>query len=111
MLLRRKLKKGEFFEYDVYFYEISQNGDEICIWECAPTKQEKFAKYINRNKPLDIFFCIGEGRVYVEEGRFNTKDEVKKKILDKNGYLNDNPNYTFKQYDKDINLFRYCKLG
>ena len=34
-----------------------------------------------------------------------------KKTLDKNDYLIDNPNYRFKQYEKDINLFRYCKLG
>ena len=54
---------------------------------------------------------IGEGRVYVEEGRFNTEDEGKKKLLDDNGYLIDNPKYRFREYEKDNNLFRYCKLG
>ena len=32
--------------------------------------------------PIDIFFGIGEGRVYVEAGRSNTEDEGKRKVLD-----------------------------
>ena len=34
-----------------------------------------------------------------------------KKVLDDDGYLIDNPNYRFREYEKDNNLFRYCKLG
>ncbi len=49
--------------------------------------------------------------MYVEEGRFNTEDEGKKKLLDDNGYLFDNPKHRFRKYEKDNNLFRYCKSG
>ena len=110
-VFKEKIEKGELFEKDVSLYEISQNGDEIYIWECKPIKKEKFGKYIYRDKPIDIFFGIGEGRVYVEEGRFNTEHEGKRKLLDKSGYLINNPNYRFRKFEKDINLFRYCKLG
>ena len=110
-VFKEKIEKGELFEKDVSLYERNQNGGEIYIWECKPMKKEKFDKYINEDKPIDVFFGLGEGRVYVEEGRFNTEDEGKRKLLDKNGYLIDNPNYRFKVYEKDINLFRYCKLG
>ena len=58
-----------------------------------------------------FFFGIGEGRVYVEEGRFNTESEGKRKLLDDNGYLIDNPNYRFNEFEKKNDLFRYCKLG
>ena len=108
---KEKIEKGELFEKDVSLFELSQNGGDIYIWECEPLKNEKFDKYIYGDKPINIFFGIGEGRVYVEEGRFNTEDEGKRKILDNNGYLIDNPNYRFKKYEKDISLFRYCKLG
>ena len=107
---KEKIEKGELLEKDMSFYERSQNGDEIYIWECTPMKN-RFDKYIYGDKPIDIFFGIGEGRVYVEEGRFNTEDEGKRKLLNINGYLIDNPNYRFKEYEKDINLFRCCKLG
>ena len=46
---------------------------------------------------IDIFFGLGEGRVYVEEGRFNTVDEGKVKLLDDKGYLIDNQNYIINQ--------------
>ena len=74
-------------------------------------KKNKFGEYICGEKPIDIFFGIGEGRVFVEEGRFNTEDEGKKKLLDDNGYLIDNPKYRFREHEKYNNLFRYCKLG
>jgi len=108
---KEKIENRELFEKDISLYERSQNGSEIYIWECKPIKKENFDEYIYEDKIIDIFFGIGEGRVYVEEGRFNTEDEGKRKLLDKNGYLIDNPNYRFKEYEKDINLFRYCKLG
>jgi len=110
-IFKEKFVKGEFFENDIFLYERSQNGSEVYVWECKPTKKNKFGKYICEEKPIDIFFGIGEGRVYVEEGRFNTEDEGKKKLLDNNGYLIDNPKYRFREYEKDNNLFRYCKLG
>ena len=38
-------------------------------------KKDKFGEYISEEKPIDIFFGIGEGGVYLEEDRFNTKEE------------------------------------
>ncbi len=108
---KEKIVKGEFLENDIFLYERSQNGSEVYVWECKPMKKDVFGEYICEEKPIDIFFGIGEGRVYVEEGRFNTEDEGKKKLLDDNGYLIDNPKYRFREYEKDNNLFRYCKLG
>ncbi len=108
---KEKIAKGELFEKDISLYERSQNGSEVYVWECEPKKKDKFGEYICEEKPIDIFFGIGEGRVYVEEGRFNTEDEGKKKLLDDNGYLIDNPKYRFREYEKVNDLFRYCKLG
>ena len=110
-IFKEKIVKGEFLENDIFLYERSQNGSEVYVWECKPMKKVVFGEYICEEKPIDIFFGIGEGRVYVEEGRFNTEDEGKKKLLDNNGYLIDNPKYRFREYEKDNNLFRYCKLG
>ena len=110
-IFKEKIVKGELFEKDISLYERSQNGSEVYVWECKPMKKDIFGKYICEEKPIDIFFGIGEGRVYVEEGRFNTEDEGKKKLLDNNGYLIDNPKYRFREYENDNNLFRYCKLG
>ena len=110
-IFKEKIENGEFLENDIFLYERSQNGNEIYVWECNPTKNDKFCECFCEEKPIDIFFGIGEGRVYVEEGRFNTEDEGKKKLLDNNGYLIDNPKYRFREYEKDNNLFRYCKLG
>ena len=110
-IFKEKIVKGEFLENDIFLYERSQNGSEVYVWECKPMKKDVFGEYISEEKPIDIFFGIGEGRVYVEEGRFNTEDEGKKKLLDDNGYLIDNPNYRFKEFEKDHELFRYCKLG
>ena len=110
-IFKEKITKGEFLENDIYMYERSQNGSEVYVWECNPTKKYKLGEYIYEEKPIDIFFGIGEGRVYVEEGRFNTEDEGKKKLLDDNGYLIDNPKYRFREYEKVNDLFRYCKLG
>ena len=110
-IFKEKIAKCEFLENEISFYERSQNGSDIYVWECQPMKKVKFGEFICEEKPIDIFFGIGEGRVYVEEGRFNTKDEGKKKLLDDNGYLIDNPKYRFREYEKVNNLFRYCKLG
>ena len=110
-IFKEKIVKGELFEKDISLYERSQNGSEVYVWECNPTKKYKLGEYIYEEKPIDIFFGIGEGRVYVEEGRFNTEDEGKKKLLDDNGYLIDNPKYRFREYEKVNDLFRYCKLG
>ena len=110
-IFKEKIVKGEFLEMDISLYERSQNGSEAYAWECEPLKTVKFGEYVYEEKPIDIFFGIGEGRVYLEEGRFNTEDEGKKKLLDDNGYLINNPKYRFKEYEKYNNLFRYCKLG
>ena len=110
-IFREKIVKGELFEKDISLYERSQNGSEVYVWECKPMKKDVFGEYICEEKPIDIFFGIGEGRVYVEEGRFNTEDEGKKKLLDDYGYLIDNPKYRFRECEKYNNLFRYCKLG
>ena len=108
-LFKKKIEKGQLSEKEIFLYERSQNGEEVYIWESTPTKKDKITN--DNTNPIDIFFGIGEGRVYVEEGRFNTKDEGKRKLLDDNGYLIDNPNYRFREYEKYNNLFRYCKLG
>ena len=110
-IFKEKIIKGELFENDISLYERSQNGSDIYVWECNTTKKNKFSEYFCKEKPINIFFGIGEGRVYVEEGRFNTEDEGKKKILDDNGYLIDNPKYRFRGYEKYNDLFKYCKLG
>ena len=77
-IFKEKIENGEFLENDIFLYERSQNGSEIYVWECNPTKNDKFCECFCEEKPIDIFFGIGEGRVYVEEGRFNTEDEGKK---------------------------------
>ena len=110
-LFKENIAKGKFLENDIFLYERSQNGSEVYVWECEPIKKDKFVEYICEEKPIDFFFGIGEGRVYLEEGRFNTKEEGKKKLLDDNGYLIDNPKYRFREYEKYNNLFKYCKLG
>ena len=110
-IFKEKIAKGEFLENDIYLYERSQNGSEVYVWECKQMKKNKFGEYIFEKKSIDIFFGIGEGRVYIEEGRFNTEEEGKKKLLDDNGYLIDNPKYRFREHEKYNNLFRYCKLG
>ena len=110
-VFKKKIEKGEFFEKDILLYERSQNRDEVYVWECKPTKKDMLVEYVYRNNPIDFFFGIGEGRVYVEEGRFNTESEGKRKLLDDNGYLIDNPNYRFNEFEKKNDLFRYCKLG
>ena len=110
-LFKKRIEKGQLSEKDIFLYERSQNGDDVYIWECIPIKKNKIINYDLEKNPIDIFFGIGEGRVFVEEGRFNTEDEGKRKLLDDNGFLIDNPNYRFGEYEKDNNLFRYCKLG
>ena len=110
-IFKEKIEKGLLFEKDIYLYEKSQNGDEIYVWECESINKERFDKYVIVEKPIDIYFGIGQGRVYIEEGRFNTEDEGKRKLLDNNGYLIDNPNYKFREIEKNNSLFRYCKLG
>ena len=110
-IFKEKIAKGELFENDISQYERSKNGSDTYVWEFEPTKKDKFGQYIREEKPIDIFFGIGEGRVFVEEGRFNTKDEGKKKLLDDNGYLIKNPKYRFRELEEDNNLFRHCKLG
>ena len=110
-IFKEKIARGEFLENDIFLYERSQYGSEVYVWECEPMKKVEFGEYICEEKPIDIFFGIGEGRVYLEEGRFNTKEEGKKNLLNDNGYLIDNPKYRFSKYEKDNNLFRYCKLG
>ena len=111
-IFKKKIEIGELCEKDLSIYECSRNGDEVYEWECKPRNIGQFLdEYICIENPIDIFFGIGEGRVYIEEGRFNTVEEGKKKVLDDNGYLIDNPNYKFKKFEKDNELFRYCKLG
>ena len=108
---KKEIEKGQLSEKDIFLYERSQNRDEVYNWECIPIKKNKITDYGYEKNPIDIFFGIGEGRVYLEEGRFNTEEEGKRKLLDNDGYLIDNPNYIFKKYEKDNSLFKYCKLG
>ena len=110
-MFREKIKIGKLLEKDIYLYERSQTGDEVYFWECKPINKFKISKCVFEENHIDFFFGIGEGRVYVDEGRFNTQDEGKRKLLDDNGYLIDNPKYRFKKFEKNSELFRYCKLG
>ena len=76
-IFKEKIIKGEFLEMDISLYERSQNGSEVYAWECEPMKKVKFGEYIYNYKIIDIFFNISEGRILLEEGRFNTEDEGK----------------------------------
>ena len=76
-IFKEKIVKGEFLENDIFLYERSQNGSEVYVWEWEPMKKNEFGEYISEEIPIDIFFGIGEGRVYLEEGRFNIKDGKK----------------------------------
>ena len=66
------------------------------------SKKNKITNYISKNNPIDIFFGIGQGRVYVEEGRFNTESEGKRKLLDNDGYFIDNQIIDLKNMKKII---------
>ena len=77
-IFKEKIEKGELFEKDISLYERSQNGDEVYVWECKPTEKDKFGECVGRERLIDIFFGMGVGRVYVEEGRFNTEEEGKR---------------------------------
>ena len=76
-IFKEKILKGEIFDNKISLYEKSQNGIEVYVWECTNEKN-KFGEYMCEEKPIDIFFGIDEGRVYVEEDRFNTEDDGKK---------------------------------
>ena len=54
-IFKKKIIKGEFLENDIFLYERSQNGSEVYVWECRPTKKIKFGQYICEEKPIDIF--------------------------------------------------------
>lgn len=111
LIFLKKIEIGELCEKDLSLYECSRIGDEVYIWECKPINREQFFdEYVCIESRIDFFFGIGKGRVYIEEGRFNTVEEGKK-VLDDSGYLIDNLNYKFKKYKKDNELFKYCKLG
>ena len=71
---------------------------------------KKFSKYNYIDKPIDIFWHRRR-KSLCRGGKINNEDEGKRKLLDNNGYLIDNPNYRFKEYEKEINLFSHCKLG
>ena len=60
-IFREIFEKGEFLENDISLYERSQNGSEVYVWECKPIKKNAFGEYICEEKPIDIFFGIGEG--------------------------------------------------
>ena len=79
-IFKEKIAKGIFLENDISLYERSQSGNEIYVWVCKPLKKDKFAGYKSVEKPIYILFGIGEGRVYVKEGRLNTENEGKKKF-------------------------------
>ena len=74
-------------------------------------KYGKLEEYINKEKPIDVFFGIGEGRIYIEEGKFNTKEEGGSHIYDENGYGIENPKYRFTKLKKTEELFRKVRLG
>ena len=118
---KRRIESGEMFEDGIHSYEISQRGDDVYLYECEPIKNERYKElaqkygkleeYINEEKPIDVFFGIGEGRIYVEEGKFNTKEEGVSHIYDENGYGTENPKYRFTKLEKTEELFRKVRLG
>ena len=80
---KTKLKKDFKYGDGKGIYEEIGNddhfkGDYYFDWECEPIKNERYEeilnKFGNRNEdqmeeePIDWFFGIGSGRVYVEEG-------------------------------------------
>jgi hypothetical protein len=119
--IRNHMESGEIFEDEMHPYEISQRGDDVYLYECEPIKNERYKElvqkygklkeYINEEKPIDVFFGIGEGRIYVEEGKFNTKEEGGSHIYDENGYGIENPKYRFTKLEKTEELFRKVRLG
>jgi len=120
-IFKRKIDEGLLFESDIKSYQISQKKHEYYICEFKPIKNERYDKFVKvikneqkyffKIKHIDSFCGIGEGRVYIEEGRWNTSIEGKRKTLDKDGFLTDNPKYIFKKFEKKNKLFKYCKLG
>ena len=79
-LFKKKIKKGQLSEKDIFLYERSQNGNGVCIWECKPTKKHEITNYNSEKRQL-IFFGIVEGRDYVERGIFNTENVIKKAFV------------------------------
>ena len=77
-IFKEKIVKGELLENGISLYEKSQNGSEVYVWECEPMKKDEFGEYICEEKSIDIFFGIGERRVYLEERRFSAKKKIKK---------------------------------
>ena len=75
--LKRKLKKVNYLKNDIFYMKEVKMEMKFIFGSVTNEKNINF-KYISEKKPIDIFFGIGEGRVYVEEGRFNTEDEGKK---------------------------------
>ena len=76
-IFKEKILKGEIFDNNMlYMKEVKM--ELKFMFGSVPTKKNKFGEYMCEEKPIDIFFGIDEGRVYLEEGRFNTKDEGKK---------------------------------
>ena len=64
-IFKEKIVKGELLEKGISLYERSQNGSEVYIWEYNLTKKDEFGGCFFEEKPIDTFFGIGEGRVYV----------------------------------------------
>ena len=122
---KKQIESGERLEDGIHSYELSQRGDDVYVFECEPIKNERYKDlvekygkdedYIYEEKPIDVFVGIGEGRIYVEEGRFNTKEEGSSHIYDEDGYGIENPNYRFKKLDKKYDvigeLFQNVRLG
>ena len=64
-VFREKIEKGELFEKDVSFYERSQKGDEVYIWECIPKRKDTITNYDTEKIPIDIFFTIEKTFNYI----------------------------------------------
>ena len=117
-IFKKDFEKGKLLETSISSFRIE---NEFYHWECKPSQNDRYFKLVelkSKNKeigfnhrPIDIFCGIGEGRIYVEEGRFNSVEEGKRKLLDKDGFLIHNPEYRFKNLEIDNELFKFCKLG
>ena len=72
-VFKEKIEKRVLFKKDISILKIIHNGDEIFFGNVMQLKKMNLLNIIVK-KPYRYFFCI-------DEGRFNTKTEGKRKLL------------------------------
>jgi hypothetical protein len=118
----QKTKMKDDYTAEKFDGDTNFKGDYYFEWECEPIKNKRYEEIVNEfgirdekqmeQIPIDWFFGIGSGRVYVEDGRWSTSEEGSRSILNYNALPTavDNPNYRFKNF-KNLDLFKNCILG